>query len=519
MSLRDFTVYHLLQHNARTAGDAPAAIDAGRTLTHRQFLDRVDRLAAGLAARGITKGDRVCILAQNSIEYLELYGACAKTGAIAYPINWRLSASEVRAVVALADPQMMLVGAGQLPQLEGVDLSGLRVRAIIGVGSAAGFIPLADLYQSPPGQVSATAVRRLEAGVASHNDPSHNDPFVIISTAAVAGVPRGAVLTHINVIMAAYQLIAALGLTARDRHLAALPFFHISGLGLSICMMQVGGANVVMESFDPALAAQWIDEHEVTLLADFPPVLSTLLEARDKAGAQWQSLKHVVGLDAPDVIRRLLTETGAKFWIGFGQSETAGLVTLARADEQPGSAGKPLPLARVRCVNEAGQDVPLGEPGEIAVQGPLVFAGYWRDPDATDYAFRRGWHHTGDVGRFDAGGYLYYVGRKPEKELIKSGGENVYPAEVERVIQELPQVAAVCVIGVPDAKWGEAVKAVVELRPGQTLSAEQVGNAVASRMASYKKPRYVAFVDRLPRKDSGEIDRDAAKAAHGREPL
>ncbi len=500
MGLYDFTVYHFLQHNAQAAGDAPAAIDASRTLTHRQLLERVDRLAAGLAAQGIGQRDRVCILAQNSIEYLELYGACAKTGAIAYPINWRLSASEVRAVVALADPQMVVVGSAHLPQLAGLDMSGLRARAIIGEGTADGFVPLADLYR-------LAADHPVEV--------RSDDPFVIISTAAVAGVPRGAILTHTNVIMAGYQLIAALGLTARDRHLAALPLFHITGLGLALCMAQVGGANVILETFDPALAAQSIGAHQVTLMADFPPVLSTMLDARDKVGADWQTLKYVVGLDAPDVIRRLLAETGAKFWTGFGQSETAGLVTLARVDERPGSAGKPAPMARVRCVNEAGADVPLGEPGEIVVQGPLVCAGYWRDLDATDFAFRDGWHHTGDVGKFDADGYLYYVGRKPEKDLIKSGGENVYPAEVERVIRELPQVAAVCVIGVPHPKWGEAVKAVVELAPGQTLTAEQVSAAVAGRIAAYKKPQVVDFVEKLPRQANGAIDRAAVKAAHG----
>ncbi|HET7088783.1 MAG TPA: AMP-binding protein [Anaerolineae bacterium] len=506
MSLRGFTVYDLLQHNALASGDAPAAISAGRTVSHREFLNRVDRLAAGLTARGVAKGDRVCILAQNSIEYLELYGACAKTGAVAYPINWRLSASEVQAVVALADPQMIVVGANHMAQVEGIDLTGLRAGAIIGeeggsMTGAAGYVPLAEFYQSPAG---------------SPAEVNSNDPFVILSTAAVAGVPRGAVLTHANMILGGYQLITALGLTARDRHLAALPFFHVTGLGLSLCMAQVGGANVVMESFDPALAAQWIDEHEATLIAVFPPVLSMLLEARDKVGARWQTLKHVVGLDAPDVIQRLLAETGAKFWTGFGQSETAGLLTLTRVDEKPGSAGKPLPLARVRLVNEAGDDVPVGEPGEIAAQGPLVFAGYWRDPDATDYTFRRGWHHTGDIGRFDAENYLYYVGRKPEKDLIKSGGENVYPAEVERVIQELPEVAAVCVIGVPHPKWGEAVKAVVELKPGQALTAEQVSAAVADRIAAYKKPQSVNFVEKMPRQPDGEIDRTAVKAAHGR---
>jgi long-chain acyl-CoA synthetase len=502
MSLRDLSLYHFLQHNARAADAAPAVFAAGQTISHRQLLDRMDRLAAGLTAHGIAKGDRVCILAQNSLEYLDLYGACAKTGAIAYPVNWRLSAAEVGAVVALADPQMLVVGAGHLPQIEGLDLSRLRVRAIIGPGSAPGFIPLADLYRTP----STT-----DAGAQAGGD----DPFAIISTAAVAGLPRGAVITHNNLIWSGYQTIVALGLTAHDRHLAALPLFHIAGLVLSLGVIQAGGANVILEAFDPARAAQLIDEHQATVMADFPPVLAMLLDARGKVGAQWQSLQHVVGLDAPDTVKRLYSETGAKFWTGFGQSETTGLVTLVRADAKPGSAGRAGALARVRCVNEAGEAAPVGEPGEIVVQGPLVFAGYWRDPDATDFAFRQGWHHTGDVGKFDAEGYLYYVGRKPEKELIKTGGENVYPAEVERVIQEMPGVAAACVIGVPDPKWGEAVKAVVELVPGQTLTAEQVVAAVVSRIAAYKKPQRVDFVSKLPRQANGEIDRAAVKAAHG----
>ena len=502
MGLRDYSIYHLLRHNARTPGDAPAALVAGQAFSHQQFLDRVDRLAAGLAAHGMTKGDRVCILAQNSLEYLDLYGACAKTGVIAYPINWRLAAAEVGAVAALAEPQMLVVGAGHLPQIEGLDLSRLRVKAIVGPGSAPGFIPLAELYQTP-----AAPDAEAQAG--------GDDPFAIISTAAVAGLPRGAVITHNNLIWSGYQLIAALGLTAHDRHLAALPLFHIAGLALSLGVMQAGGANVILEAFDPARAAQLIDEHQATIMADFPPVLAMLLDARGKVSAHWQSLKHVVGLDAPDTVKRLYAETGAKFWTGFGQSETTGLVTLVRADEKPGSAGRPVALARVHCVNEAGEAVPVGEPGEIAVQGPMVFAGYWRDPDATDFAFRQGWHHTGDVGKFDAEGYLYYVGRKPEKELIKTGGENVYPAEVERVIQEMPEVAAVCVIGVPDPKWGEAVKAVVELVPGQTLTAEQVVAAVVSRIAAYKKPQRVDFVSKLPRQANGEIDRVAVKAAQG----
>jgi long-chain acyl-CoA synthetase len=287
-------------------------------------------------------------------------------------------------------------------------------------------------------------------------------------------------------------------------------------------MTLVGGTNVVLEKFDPTAAVKMIDKHRVTLIADFPPILSMLLDARQAVAAHLDSLKHVFGLDSPDVIRRLYAETKATFWTGFGQSETSGVVTMVRVDhtcpaksEKPGATGKPIPLVRVRCVNEAGEDVPVGDVGEIVVQGPVVFQGYWRDPDATAYTFRHGWHHTGDMGKFDAEGYLYYAGRKPEKELIKSGGENVYPAEVEQVLIKMPQVAAVCVIGVPDAKWGETVKAVIELHPYQSLTAQEVSAFVAEKIASYKKPRHVQFVEQMPRKENGEIDRVKVKATWG----
>jgi acyl-CoA synthetase (AMP-forming)/AMP-acid ligase II len=500
MGMRDYTLYDYFRHNASAASSAPAVIGGSKTLTHRQLLERVDQLSAGLDERGVNKGDRICILAQNSIEYLVLYGACAKTGAIAYPINWRLSPEEIKTVVELADPKMIAVEGSHLPQLLDEVIDRVELRALIGPGSAERFFPLGDLYQTAQD-------KRFEV--------QSGDPFVIISTAAVAGKPRGAVLTHANLVLAGYLLINALGLSVEDRNLAALPFFHVSGLGLALAMTQVGGANVMLEKFDPAEATQAIEQHNVTLMADFPPILSMLLEARAATGENWDSLQYVVGLEAPKVIQRLYAETKAKFWTGFGQSETCGVGTLVRVDKKPGATGLPLPLLRMRCVDDLGRQVPDGKTGEIVMQGPVVFAGYWRDPDATQFTFRDGWHHTGDLGKFDPQGYLYYVGRKPEKELIKPGGENVYPAEVEQVIREMPGVAAVCVIGVADEKWGEAVKAVVELAPGTSLSAEQVSSQVAKRIASYKKPRHVVFVNQLPRTTEGEVDRQAIKAQHG----
>jgi len=493
------TLFTVLREHSRLNGASPALITVDRTVTYAELFEDARGIAAGLGRKGIGKGDRVCVLAQNSVEYFELLGACAGLGAIVFPLNWRLSPTEIAFAVRLAEPKALVVGPGQIGQLSEVDNGALEVRAVIGQSGAGDFTPLSEM---------------LEAAAAPEFEVGGNEPSMILSTAAVAGVPRGALLSHANLLTAAEQLRTALGLTASDRHLAALPLFHVTGLGLSLATLLAGGANVVTEGFDPPQAARLIDEHRVTLLASFPPVLSLLLDARKAAGAEWNSLRYVLGLDAPEVIRRLLSETQADFWTGYGQSETSGVVTLGSVKERPGSAGRPLPVARLRCVDEADVEVPTGEPGEIVVQGPLVFLGYWRDADATDYAARHGWHHTGDLGKLDEDGYLFYLGRKPEKELIKSGGENVYPAEVERVLMELPEVAAVCVIGVADATWGEAVKAVIELAPGARLTSEQIQEAVARRIAAFKKPRAVEFVERLPRLPDGKVDRAAVKAAH-----
>jgi len=222
-----------------------------------------------------------------------------------------------------------------------------------------------------------------------------------------------------------------------------------------------------------------------------------------------------MGLDGPDAVRTFEEKTGAAFWMLYGQTETSGMVTFSPASEKPGSAGRQGLLAKVRVVDESEDEVPIGEPGEIVVQGPLVFQGFWNRDEENRRIFRGGWHHTGDLGALDEDGYLWFKGRKPEKELIKPGGENVYPAEVEAVILEHPDVTAVSVIGVPDPEFGEGIKAVCVLKEGAVLPAEDLKEFVASRIARYKKPGYVAFVESLPRKPDGGIDREQVKQTYG----
>ena len=503
MSVHTFTVYDMIAHGASVHGDAPAVIQDGRSLSFRDFKDRVDDLGAGLAALGIGKGERICVLAQNDVAYLELYGACARQGIIAYPINWRLTGEEVERVMERAAPQMMVADASTL----GVVAAWPQRRKSVphwyqfGQSAGPGFKPFDSLYGAAGGRPAA--------------DVSPADPFAVISTAAVDVIPRGAVLTHANIVAANLTAMACIGLTATDHYLLALPLFHISALGMAMAHMHAGGASVLVPRFDAEEAVRLIDRHRVTHVSDFPPVLSSLLDAAEKLGSRLASLKHVSGLDAPQTIQRLHERTGAQFWTGFGQSETSGFVSLQRVSERPGAAGKPAPLCQVKLVDDYDREVPVGMPGEITVRGPLVFQGYFAQPDVTAYTFRNGWHHTGDVGRVDADGYLHYVGRKPEKELIKPGGENVYPAEVETVIMQMDGVSGVCVYGIPDARWGEAIKAVVEVKTAGRYTAQQVSDFVASKIARFKRPHVVVFADALTRSAEGGVDREAVKAKWG----
>ena len=503
MNLQDFTLYDMFLRNAECFANRPAIIHDQGQMTFREFLERVDALATGIAGLGIAKGDRICILAQNHISYFDLYGACAKLGLLGYPINWRLTAEEVQRVVERAEPAMLVIDDTTAELVGGLPTGGAAIphRYRFGPDAAEGFAAFDTLYDPTSSTVPLAA--------------ESQDAFAVVSTAAVDTIPRGAVLTQNNFIAANLQSAAVMGLNETDCNLLSLPLFHVAALASGLATMHAGGSNVLTARFDAEASARLIEAHKITYLTSFPPVLNNVMDAAASLGTSLDSLRHVSGLEMPDTIERLHTETSAQFWSGFGQTETSGFVTVQRFSDHPGSAGRPGPLCRVKLVDDYDREVPVGEPGEILVRGPLVFQGYFRQPDITAYTFRNGWHHTGDVGRFDEDGYMYYVKRKAEKELIKPGGENVYPAEVESVIMELDGVTGVCVFGVVDAQWGEAIKAVVETASGTSLSAEQVIDHVGSRIARFKRPRVVEFAEALPKTDEGEVDREAVKTNWG----
>ncbi|MEJ2716585.1 MAG: AMP-binding protein, partial [Deltaproteobacteria bacterium] len=486
MGLYDYTLYSVIKRNARVHGDKPALICGQERISHREFLAKVDRLATGLLEAGSGKDQRIAVLAKNSLEYVYLFGAAAKIGAILLVINWRLNPDEIAYIISDGAPGILCVD----PEFQStvsplIDREGRSV-ACFSMGNGNGmFRAFSDLMEND--------------GRSPETDVSDTDGWIIIHTAAVHGRPRGALITHRGMILTALQLMRPWHLTEDDPSLVMLPLFHEAGQLVAMGTVIAGGCNVVLPAFDVDQALSYIEEFRVATFGTFPPILKTILDKAEEAGRDISSLKHGMGLEEPGTAKRFEQMTGGTFWAGYGQSETSGLVTLAPYFAKPGSAGMPGHLSEVQILDEDGNVLPTGQSGEIAVRGPSVFKGYWNLEEETEYTFRNGWHHTGDRGRLDEDGYLWFEGRAPEKELIKPGGENVYPAEVEKVIREHPLVEEVSVIGVPDSQWGEAIKAVCVLRQGQSLAQGELIEFVAARIARYKKPKHVVFVPELPK--------------------
>jgi len=340
---------------------------------------------------------------------------------------------------------------------------------------------------------------------------SPKDPYIIIHTAAVLGKPRGAVLSQENILLSNQQIIQTYCLNRTKAYLNILPLFHIMGINMSLGTIQAGGKNILQEKFDPKKTLALIQDQNVNIFGSFPPILSNLMDAMQDSDFDLSSLEIAAGLEMPETAKKWESCTNSKFWTMYGQTETSGLITFAEYFEKPGSAGAVSAFANIRIIDEVDTFVPTGTIGEIVVRGPLVFQGYWNAEEVNALTFRDGWHHTGDLGMMDADGFLFFKGRKAERELIKPGGENVFPAEVEKAILKHEAVRETCVFGVPDPKFGEGVKAVCSLKPGKSLTKEELIKFCGTLIAGYKKPRYVEFVKELPKTENGTIDRQKIK--------
>lgn len=500
MNPRSFTYHDLVLRNALLHGHQAAFVLGDERCTHAEYARRVAQLSGGFARCGIGVGDRIVALVSNEMAFVDLIGAAARLGAIVVPINARLSVDEVEHVMRDTWPRAIVVS----PELTELLPSPLPADcAVYTTGDAtAERTSMNALYDADPVAPAAAEV-------------DDNAALLIIHTAAVGGRARGAVLTHRGLLTASLHASCTWQLTPSDVHVGVLPLFHLAGIALLLAVQHAGGATVLVRGFDPKALVDEIARTRGSVLGTFPPMLAALTDECIARGESLPSLRIVVGIDNPKTIERFQSACGdTKFWVGYGQTETSGIIAMAPFSERPGSAGRPTPVNAIVILDDQDRSLPAGHDGEIALRGPMVFGGYWGVSEAEQPSLRAGWHHTGDIGRLDEDGYLWYAGRSPEKELIKPGGENVYPAEVERCLLEHPGIADAVVFGVPDEQWGEAVMAVCVAHEGSAPSAGEVSEFVASRIARYKRPKRIVFVPSLPRTSAQAIDRAAVKAAH-----
>jgi fatty-acyl-CoA synthase len=480
----------------------------GRAVTWREFNERTDAIAAGLAALGISAGERLGILGNNSVGWCELAVGAFKAGAVVVPLNIRLSPDELGYIVNHAGCAGVAVDADLAERYDQVG-AGTAAPVRIRTEGVAGDGPtVAELAASRPG-LSPVEVDEGEVAVIAY-------------TSGTTGRPKGAMLTHRNLLAHVSLISRADGWTAATRTLLCVPLAFTGGIVNNfLATYGVGGTLVLERTFEPARALQLLTEHSVSTMIGVPVMWQGIADVPGFAEADLTSLTTAItgGAPVPASLLRTYQAKGVLIRQAYGLTEATALVALlpaSRAIEKPKAAGMAVMYTAVRIVDDLGLDCPAGETGEILVRGPQVMAGYWADDAATKAALADGWLHTGDLGRLDGDGLMEIVDRK--NDLIIAGGLNVYPAEIERVLHEYPGMVEAAVVGVPDRRWGEVPLAIV--RGAGPLDTEAVVAHCRRLLADYKTPRHVIVVDDpLPRSMSGKVLRRELRAKYQHIPI
>ncbi|MDQ0030121.1 o-succinylbenzoate--CoA ligase [Arthrobacter bambusae] len=511
--MENFGIGSWLQRRRPKSGSKIALIFGDRELSYEEFAERSDRLANALKAGGVTKGDRVAYLGDNHPAFLETLIACGQLGAIFLPLNTRLAPPEI--TFQLEDcGAVVLIHSANLNGLAASGAEGTRVGRRIVVGdSRPGESPAA---LATAGSEIPTAVEDYEEVVASgasrHLDEEIglDDGAMILYTSGTTGRPKGALLTHGNITWNCINVIVDFDFSSADVALMISPMFHVASLDMGVLPTLLKGGTVVLESrFDPQRTLELIEQHRATTISGVPTTYQMLCEHPAWPTSDLGSLNKLTcgGSAVPMRVLEAYEARGLRFSNGYGMTETApGATTLPadRSRDKAGSSGLPHFFSDVRIADIAGGVAEQGEVGEIQIKGPNVIHEYWNRPDATAESYADGgWFKSGDMGYKDADGFVFVSDRL--KDMIISGGENIYPVEVEQAISELDAVGSVAVIGVPDEKWGEVPRAVVVLREGAFLTEDELKEHLAGRLARYKIPKTVVFVDDMPRTASGKI--------------
>jgi len=496
----------LHKHSLRQPNTTAVVVDDIR-LTYGELNSRVNRLANALTGLGVRMGDRVAALMFNSNEYAEITFALAKIGAILVPLNYRLAPPEL---------EYMLNDSGARVMVYSNDLSFLcePTREKVGV----------EKYVCVGGEPAGPDddYEELLANASDSEPPlaptSFDDPLTILYTSGTTGRPKGAVLTHANSLFASLNLIQHAG-DMQGSVLISTPMFHVAGLTAQAIPAIYRGQTIVFQRyFDPEHALQLIERERITGSLLVPAMLLFMSQVSSFNEYDLSSFKGIFigGAPCPAPLLRIYLDRNVPIRQGFGMTENCGsgiLLDTEDLERKFGSCGKPMFHCNARVWNENGNDTKPDEVGELMLKGPVVMKEYWNMPEQTEVSFTDGWFHTGDLAKVDEDGYFYIVERK--KDMLISGGENVYPAEVESVILAHSNVAEVGVIGVPDKKWGESVRAIVVPLPGQALTPEEIREFCTGKLARYKIPKSVVVVGELPRNPAGKILKRILREEYG----
>ena len=467
-------------------------LQTGRKLTYADLDQRTNRLVAALAALGITKGDRVALLAPNCPEYFELQFACGRLGAIMLPLNWRLTVPELEYILGDSTPKLLVHDSSFAEQAKALSKNRLEI--------------------DPERPDSDYELALAKAGEAPAPEAlTHDDIGMVMYTSGTTGHPKGAIITHGMVFWNCVNLGIPALITPETVQLVVLPLFHTGGLNCyANPVLHAGGTILVMRTFDPGQALDAISDPSLGITHFFAvPAPYQFMMQHPKFQSADLSRLRIAGVGgAPCALSILETWTarGVPLVQGWGMTETSPAGTMldaADAIRKLGSAGKAMMHTAVRIVDDEGNDLPPGSIGELLIKGPNITPGYWNKPEATESSFTDGWLHTGDAARQDEEGFIYIVDRW--KDMYISGGENVYPAEVENVLFQLPQVADAAIIGVPNERWGEVGMAIIVRKADQDLVEGDVIQHCLGQLAKFKVPQSVAFVDVLPRNATGKV--------------
>lgn len=490
------TIADIVRVHAVGRPDSIALIVGDREITFAELDRRSSQVAQAFSAAGVEFGDRVAFIERNGAEFFEVICGLAKLGAVGVPVNWRLAAPEMRHIVQDAQAKLVVVGSEFFGQIEAVEdqLSAF----VVAIGDHPRWPDFADWVAHQPAE---------DPGATTES----NDVAFLMYTSGTTGPPKGVMLSNKNYFSKATGIADKWRFDAESVSLAVMPMFHMAGSGWALVGLAEGATTVVLRDVDPPAILDIVARHRITNMLLVPAVIQMLLAI--PSDTDFSSVRAIVYGASPvtdDVLIKGLQRFGCEFLQVYGLTETTGSITQlddhdpARRPELLRSCGKPYPWVEIRIVDKLGADVPDGTVGELWTRSPQNMLGYWNKPDATAATVTPdGWLKTGDAGYRDADGYIYLHDRI--KDMIVSGGENVSPAEVENVLMTHPAVGDVAVIGVPDDKWGEAVKAVVIPAAGSSPTEAELIAYARQRLAGFKLPKSVDFAEVLPRTPSGKL--------------